>query len=113
MLFAKRNKNIFTVILFRALFANLTGMYIVHTCRHPRAHESLQKRGARAATFTKWLFVLGQFSSLLPDDLLALLSLVYAFQQWSSCELFIRARAKINGVSLGWLLIFVDYLYTS
>ena len=36
--------NIFTVIFFRALFANLTGMYyIVHTCRHPRAHQGLQK----------------------------------------------------------------------
>ena len=57
MLFAKK-KNIFTVILFRALFANLTGMYIVHTCRHPRAHESLQKRGASSHLY-KMAFCFG------------------------------------------------------
>ena len=54
------------------------------------------------ATFTKWLFVLGQFSTGAAR--------LYAFQQWFSCELFISVShpvnsgyAKINGVSLGWL----------
>ena len=51
---------------------------------------------------TKWLFVLGQFSSL---------GYMHSNNGRDSCELFI-SEAKINGVSLGWLLIFVvvDYL---
>ena len=46
---------------------------------------------------TKWLFVLGQFSSL---------GYMHSNNGRDSCELFI-SEAKINGVSLGWLLIFV------